>query len=45
METDDEVVLNSTLFLDGVGEVVAKLNTDGVSCSPVDSVSYFYNLL
>ncbi|KAF3340393.1 ceramide kinase [Carex littledalei] len=37
MENDDEVVLNSTLFLDGVGEVVAKLNTDGLSCSPVDS--------
>ncbi|XP_078162813.1 diacylglycerol kinase family protein isoform X2 [Carex rostrata] len=37
MENDDEVVLSSTLLLDGVGEVFAKLNTDGLSCSPVDS--------
>ncbi|KAJ4759198.1 Diacylglycerol kinase [Rhynchospora pubera] len=37
MQSDHEVALSSTLFLDGVGEVVVQLSSDGLSCSPVDS--------
>lgn len=32
-------ILSSNLFLDGVGEVVVTLNSDGLSCRSAESIS------